>query len=75
MTVGQMYTDNKERWASLTEQERQRYDDLEAADTERYDNQMAQLRKNGFFMTEDGIKSSDLPPPKVKKIKRKKVQK
>jgi len=66
-----MFSANKEKWANLTDNEKKKYDDLAAKDIQRHDNQMAQLRKNGFFITEDGVKSTDLPPPKVKKIKRK----
>jgi hypothetical protein len=31
---------------------------------------MKELKDNGFFMTEDGQKSTDLPPAKKKKSKK-----
>ena len=60
-----------EKWKSMTDKEKEKYENLAKKDVERQQNQLAELKKNGFFMTKDGIKSSDLPPPKPKKIKRK----
>jgi len=38
-------------------------------DQDRYNDQLDQLRKNGYFTTEDGVKSTDLPQ-KQKKLKK-----
>ena len=35
---------------------------------------MKSLKEKGFFMTEDGKKSTDLPPPKKKKTKKEKAK-
>lgn len=61
-----------EAWAAITDAKKKKFEDLAAKDGERYDDQINQLKKNGFFMTEDGTKSSDLTPkaPKVKRAKK-----
>lgn len=55
-----------EMWNNLTEKERKKYDDLHMKDVKRYDKQMLELDKRGFFVMTDGSKSSD-HVPKIKK--------
>ena len=58
-----------ETWNSMTVQQKSKYHKMTAVDAERYKDQIDQIRKNGYFMTEDGIKSTDLPEKKKKNKK------
>ena len=49
-----------EKWNKMTDQQKKKYEKLTEDDTKRFNNQMDQLRKKGFFMTEDGKKSTEL---------------
>ena len=51
-----------EKWKTMTEEEKKKYTDMHNKDVERHENQYKELREKGFFMTADGVKSSDLPP-------------
>jgi len=51
----------------MTEKDKQKYVVLQQKDQERHDLQLSQLRNKGFFMTEDGVKSTTLPQPSPKK--------
>jgi len=57
----------------MSPKEKAKYEKLQAADQERYNDQISQLKKKGFFMTEDGVKSTDLPQKenKAKKVVKK----
>lgn len=48
-----------EIWNTMNEKERKKYVDMVAKDQIRYDKQLAELNKNGYFKMEDGSKSSD----------------
>lgn len=56
-------------WASMTDQQKERFEAMSNKDGERFDDQLNQLKKNGFFLTEDGTKSTDLPV-KTKRTKK-----
>ena len=58
-----------ETWNCMTVQKKSKYVRLSAKDAARYKDQLDELRNKGFFMTENGIKSTDLPK-KTKKLKR-----
>ena len=58
----------------MSESVKKKYTDLHDQDQVRYDGQIKELKDNGFFMTEDGKKSTDLPPPKVKMSKKDKAK-
>ena len=48
-----------EVWNGLSADEKKIYEDKNAKDTERYKKQLEDLDKNGYFMMDDGTKSSD----------------
>lgn len=56
-------------WAALSPEQKEKYDALSRQDRERHEDQIKQLKKNGYFMTEDGTKSTDLPQ-KTKRTKK-----
>ena len=51
----------------MTDDQKKPFVDLNEKDIKRYDKQLADLEKKGFFMTEDGVKSTDLPVDVKKK--------
>ena len=55
-----------ELWNKLPANEKKKYDDMHDKDVIRYENQLKELEKKGYFTMEDGSKSSD-HTPKVKK--------
>jgi hypothetical protein len=61
-----------EGWNTMTAVKKAKYEKLQQKDQERYNKQLDEIRKKGFYMTDDGIKSTDLPEKKkkVKKTKR-----
>ena len=59
------------KWGSMADKEKKKYEDLHDKDVKRSDKQLEDLMKNGFFMMEDGSKSSD-HSAKIKKKKRSK---
>jgi hypothetical protein len=63
-----------EIWNGLTEDEKQPFEDKKEADKVRYDKQMAQIEKKGYYMMDDGKKSSEVAP-KEKKTKKEPVEK
>ena len=48
-----------ELWNKLTPEEKKKYEDKHDADAIRYKRQSDDLDKNGFFLMDDGSKSSD----------------
>lgn len=58
-----------EEWSKLGAAEKQKYIDLSEEDRQRYDVQMEEIKLKGFFMCDDGSKSSD-HKAKPKKVKR-----
>jgi len=56
-----------ELWAKLEPKELKKYTDMHDEDVVRYENQLKELEKKGYFKMEDGSKSSD-HAPKVKKV-------
>ena len=54
----------------MSEADKQPYTKLHDEDVVRYDTQAKSLRENGYFMTEDGKKSTDLEPKKIRQTKR-----
>lgn len=55
-------------WAEMTDKQKEKFEALSEKDGERYEDQINQIKKNGFFMTLDGTKSTDLPQ-KTKRAK------
>lgn len=51
----------------MTDDQKKPFVELNEKDVKRYDKQLADLEKKGFFMTEDGVKSTDLPVDVKKK--------
>lgn len=51
----------------MTEDQKKPYLEKSKQDEERYKRQLTELDQNGFFMTEDGIKSTDLKVDPKKK--------
>jgi len=60
-----------EIWSKMSDKEKKKYTDMNTKDQARYDKQLAELNKKGFFMMEDGSKSSE-HQAKQKKVKGKK---
>ena len=48
-----------EIWSKYSDKEKKKYNDLHDKDVKRYDKQMLELHKKGFFIMDDGSKSSD----------------
>lgn len=59
-----------ESWGKMTAAKKSKYDKLQQKDVERHNDQLDEIRKNGFFM-QDGVKSTDMTfkPPKVRRMK------
>lgn len=57
-----------ELWNQMSDKEKKKYNDMNSKDQVRYDKQLAELSKKGYFMMEDGSKSSE--HTKVQKQKR-----
>lgn len=58
-----------QQWNALSPDQKEKYEALSRQDRERHDDQINQLKKNGYFVTEDGTKSTDLPQ-KTKRVKK-----
>lgn len=61
------FTKSAEIWKGLTDAQKAPYLEKSRLDDERYKRQLKELEQNGFFMTEDGIKSTDLKVDPKKK--------
>lgn len=48
-----------QKWNEMTPAEKQTYDDLSAKDKSRYEKQLKSFETNGFYILEDGSKSTD----------------
>ena len=48
-----------EVWSGMSTKERSKYEKLHEEDKKRYEKQLEELNNNGYFMMEDGTKSSD----------------
>ena len=48
-----------EKWKALTDDEKKPYLDAQEKDKQRYQNELNHLMTHGYFMMEDGTKSSD----------------
>jgi hypothetical protein len=64
-----------ELWNKLSAAEKKTYDDKHNADAKRYQRQIDDLDKKGFFIMEDGTKSSDHTAKLKKRAKGKKEEK
>lgn len=60
MDQKEAFTKSAEIWKGLSEEEKKPYVEKSKQDEARYKKQLADLEANGFFMTEDGQKSTDL---------------
>ena len=47
-------------WNKLSEAQKKPYEDMNKEDAKRYEKQMAEFKKKGYFTLEDGTKSSDI---------------
>jgi len=56
-------------WNSMTPEAKKKYEDLRDEDKERHEVQMEEMRLKGYFIMDDGSKSSD-HVKKVKKFKK-----
>ena len=55
------------KWNDMSEEQKKPYDDENDKDIKRHEKQLSDLEKKGYFMTEDGVKSTDLPVDPKKK--------
>ena len=62
-----------EIWSKFSDKEKKKYNDLHDKDVKRYDKQLMELHKKGFFIMNDGSKSSD-HQAKIKKKRDKATQ-
>jgi hypothetical protein len=62
-----------EIWNKMMDKEKKKYGDMVAKDQNRYYKQLAELNKKGFFILEDGTKSSDYTNGKKGKRQKKPV--
>ena len=66
----------KEKWASMSEEDKKSYVDMNEADRARYDKEKKDVADKGFFMLADGSKSTDAKNiPKRKSTNKNKVEK
>ena len=49
-----------QNWASLQDAQKEQYNTFAAEDKKRYENELKQLEKKGWFKNKDGIDSRDL---------------
>ncbi len=62
-----------EIWSDMTDKEKKPYEKLHDQDVQRYEKQMKEMNDNGFFVLEDGSKSSE-HTAKTKQRRKKKVE-
>lgn len=67
LSHGEAFAKAGAAWNSMTEDQKKKYVDLNDKDVKRYEKQVAELEKKGYFTTEDGQKSTDLPVDPKKK--------
>ena len=48
-----------ELWSKMNDKDKKKYEDSNAKDQQRYNKQLAELNKKGFFMMDDGSKSNE----------------
>ena len=60
-----------EKWGAMTQAQKKPYEDKNAVDKKRHEQQLEELKKKGYFMLQDGIKSTDVPnvPKKPRSLK------
>ena len=56
-------------WNEMTDDEKKNYNDQHDADKNRYEKQLAEWKAKGYYLLEDGMKSSELVPRFKKKEK------
>lgn len=61
-----------EQWGVMSDKDKKKYNDMVAIDQKRYDKQLAELNKKGFFVMDDGSNSNE-HLAKTKKGKRKEL--
>ena len=71
MSIGEISKLTSEKWGAMTEAQKQPYESKNAADKKRHEKQQQELNKMGYFMLEDGSKSTDVQnvPKKRKSMK------
>ena len=58
--VAEIFSMIAEKFAKLTDAAKKPYEDESKADRTRHENEIDQLRTNGFFVNKDGVKSCDM---------------
>lgn len=58
-----------DKWNNLSEEEKMPYEKLAQKDKTRYETQMAEWKKKGYYIMEDGTKSNKDVPKNKKKSK------
>ena len=56
-------------WNTLDDKNKKKYNELHDADIIRYEKQLKEWTKKGYYLMEGGIKSTELANPKKKKEK------
>ena len=56
-------------WNAMTDDEKKKYNELHDADKNRYEKQLTEWKAKGYYLMEDGMKSSELAPRYKKKEK------
>jgi hypothetical protein len=56
-----------QKWGTFTDKDKKKYNFMHDQDVKRYEKQLQDLNKNGFFIMDDGTKSND----HIAKIKKK----
>jgi hypothetical protein len=59
MPMGEVSKLVSEKWAAMSDAEKQPYENKNAADKKRHEKQLELLNKKGYFTLEDGSKSTD----------------
>ena len=60
MPIGEVSKLVSEKWGAMTEAQKQPFDKKNEADKKRHEQQLEELNKKGYFMLEDGSKSTDV---------------
>ena len=71
MPMGEVSKAVSDKWGSMTDAQKQPYEDRSAADKKRQEKQLEELNKKGYFTLDDGSKSTDEQnvPKKRKSLK------
>ena len=59
-----------QKWATMSDKEKEKYLNMAAKEKKRYDGQVEEMQKKGFFLMEDGSKSTDEKNAPKSKVRR-----